>query len=182
MKTVIKKNRFLVTVLAVNLLVLALRPATGIAAFTFTGRNFLSFAVILAPIFILIGLMDVWIERELMIRMMGNRSGLRGALTAFLLGTVTAVPLYALLPVAGTLLRKGSRISNVLIFLGASAGVRIPLLLFEVSSLGWEFTVIRFIANIFAVFFIAFTVERLLRPKDIQQMYENASGTESSDV
>jgi uncharacterized membrane protein YraQ (UPF0718 family) len=47
-----------------------------------------------------------------MIRMMGNRSGLRGALIAFLLGTVTAVPLYALLPVAGTLLRKGSRIST----------------------------------------------------------------------
>ena len=109
------------------------RPETGMTAFSFTERNFLNFVVMLAPVFILIGLMDVWIEREAMIRIMGSQSGLHGALLAFLLGTVTAVPLYALLPVAGVLLKKECRISNVLIFLCSSASVRVPLLLFEIS-------------------------------------------------
>lgn len=178
MKTVIKKYIFLIVVLAVNMLVITVRPEIGIAAFSFTGRNILNFVVILTPIFILIGLMDIWIERELMIRIMGNQSGLRGALFAFLLGTVTAVPLYALLPVAGVLLRKGSRIANVLIFLCSSAAVRIPLLLFEFSSLGWEFTVVRCAANIVVVFAIAFIVDGLLSAKNKEQIYESASELE----
>ena len=176
MKKVIRKYKFLIAVLALNLLILAVSPKTGIAAFCFTQRYLLNFVLILTPIFILIGLMDVWVERELMIRIMGNRSGLRGALIAFLLGSVTAVPLYALLPVAGVLLRKGSRISNVLIFLCSSASVRVPLLLFEVSSLGWKFTLVRFAANIVVVFAIAIIIDRILSTKDKEHIYESESG------
>ena len=61
----------------------------------------------------------------------------------------TAVPLYALLPVAGVLLKKGCRVSNVLIFLCASASIRIPLLFFEISSLGAPFTLISHIQRLF---------------------------------
>lgn len=174
MKTIISKYKFLIAVLVFNLTVLAVWHETGIAAFYFTGRNLISFVVILVPIFILIGLMDIWIERETMIRIMGNQSGRHGALLAFLLGTVTAVPLYALLPVAGVLLKKESRISNVLIFLCSSAGVRVPLLLFEISSLGWKFTLVRFTANIAVVFAIAFIIDRFLNTGDKAQIYENA--------
>lgn len=148
MKKVIKKYKFLIVVLAMNLILLVIQPKTDIDTLSFTSRNFLNFMIMLTPIFILIGLIDVWIERELMIRIMGNQSGLHGALLAFLLGAITAVPLYALLLVAGVLLKKGSRISNVLIFLCSSAGIRIPLLLFEVSSIGWKFTMVCFAANI----------------------------------
>jgi Predicted permeases len=175
MKAIIKRYKYLIAVLALNLLVIAVRPGTGIAACSYSGRNLLNFLVILAPVFILIGLMDIWVERELMIRIMGNQSGLRGTLVAFLLGSVTAVPLYALLPVAAVLLRKGSRIANVLVFLCASAAVRIPLLLFELSSLGWEFTLVRCAANIVVVFAIAFIVDWLLSAKDKEQMYANAT-------
>ena len=178
MKAFIKKHKFLIAVLVIHLFVLAIRPKTGITAFYFAGRNFLNFVIILTPVFILIGLMDTWIERERMIRIMGNHSGPRGALLAFLLGTLTAVPLYALLPVAGVLLRKGSRISNVLIFLCSSAGLRVPLLLFEASSLGWKFTLIRFFANIIAVFAIAHIMNRILSTKDKEQIYENAARME----
>jgi uncharacterized membrane protein YraQ (UPF0718 family) len=175
MKAVIRKYMFLMAVCAVNLLVLALRPSIGLAAFQFTGRNIISFVVILTPIFLLIGLMDVWIERETAVRILGNRSGLCGALLAFLLGAVTAVPMYALLPVAGIMLRKSCRISNVLIFLGSSAGVRIPLLLFEISSLGWRFTLVRFAANAVAVFAMALLIDRLLSEEEKKRVYESAN-------
>lgn len=72
---------------------------------------------------------------------------------------ITAVPLYVLLPVAGALLKKGSRVSNVLIFLCTSVSIRIPLLFFEISSLGVSFTLIRFGLNLLVVFAIAFIIE-----------------------
>ncbi len=128
----------------------------------------------LTPVFICVGLMDVWISREAMIKIMGAKSGLKGAVVALLLGVVTAVPLYALLPVAGVLLKKGSRIANVLLFLCASASIRIPLLLFEISSLGFAFTFIRFVLNVPIVFAIAFIIEKLLSEDDRRAIYDSA--------
>jgi len=174
MKKLIKKYWFLAAVVISNLFALIFYPQTGITALSFTGKNFLNFLFMLTPIFICIGLMDVWIDRDTMIKIMGEKSGFKGMIVALLLGVVTAVPLYALLPVAGVLLKKGSRISNVLIFLCASASIRIPLLLFEISSLGWQFTFTRFGLNIIVVFAIAFIIEKMLSEADKKAIYENA--------
>ena len=114
--------------------------------------------------------MDVWIERDKMIKMMGDSSGLSGMGISLLLGMLTAVPVYALLPIAGLLLKKGGRISNVLIFLCSSVSVRIPLLLFEISSLGIRFAACRFVLNLAVVFVISFLVERLLSKRDRQDI------------
>lgn len=121
----------------------------------------------LVPVFLCVGLMDVWIERD---KMMGDRSGLSGMGISLLLGMLTAVPVYALLPIAGLLLKKGGRISNVLIFLCSSVSVRIPLLLFEISSLGIRFAACRFVLNLAVVFVISFLVERLLSERDRQDI------------
>ena len=114
--------------------------------------------------------MDVWIESDKMIKMMGDRSGLSGMGISLLLGMLTAVPVYALLPIAGLLLKKGGRISNVLIFLCSSVSIRIPLLLFEISSLGIRFAACRFVLNLAVVFVISFLVERLLSERDWQDI------------
>jgi len=173
MKNIIKKYLFLAVVIVMNLIVLIFNPQMEINALNFTWKNFLNFLFMLTPIFICIGLMDVWIERETMIKIMGERSGLKGIFVALMLGMITAVPLYALLPVAGVLLKKGSRISNVLIFLSSSASIRIPLLLFEISSLGWQFTFVRFCLNIIIVFVIAFVIEKLLTEADRKIIHKN---------
>jgi len=141
----------------------------------FTLNNLVNFLFTLTPIFICIGLLDVWVRKETMLKIMGEKSGIQGILVSFLLGVVTAIPLYALLPVAGMLLKKGSKLSNVLIFICSCTSIRIPLLLFEVSSLGLKFTVIRFIANIFIVIIIAFVIDRILTEKDKKSVYENAN-------
>lgn len=174
MKNRLKKHWLLTAVIAVSMLMLIFQPQTEIDALRFTGKNFLNFLFMLAPIFICIGLMDVWIERDTMIKIMGEKAGFKGIIVALLLGMVTAVPLYALLPVAGVLLKKGSRIFNVMVFLCASASIRIPLLLFEISSLGWRFTFVRFGSNIVVVFIIAFVIEKLLSETEKKSIYENA--------
>ena len=175
MKKIIRKYWFLIAVVILNLFALIINPQIQVNALNFTWKNLINFLFMLTPIFICIGLMDVWIERDTMIKIMGEKSGLKGVLVALMLGVITAVPLYVLLPVAGVLLKKGSRISNILIFLCSSASIRIPLLLFEISSLGWQFTFVRFGLNIVVVFIIAFIIEKLLTETDKKEIYDNVN-------
>ena len=144
MKAILQKYWFLFVTVLCNCVIWLYDPQIGKTALSFSGSNFTNFIFILTPVFICVGMMDVWVEREKMIQIMGANSGIKGIVIAVLSGTITAVPLYALLPIAGVLLKKGSRISNVLLFLCTSVSIRIPLLLFEISSLGVSFTLIRF--------------------------------------
>ncbi|HBE06065.1 MAG TPA: permease, partial [Firmicutes bacterium] len=83
------------TVIAVNLVMLIFQPQVELTTLRFAGKNFLNFLFMLTPIFVCVGLMDVWIERDTMVKIMGAKSGFKGVIVALLLGVVTAVPLYA---------------------------------------------------------------------------------------
>lgn len=150
-------------------------PETGRDALRFSGENLLQSMVLLVPVFICVGLLEVWVSRETVTGLMGESSGLRGVLLSFAAGIVTAVPFYALLPVAGMLLGKGCSVRNVLLFLGASTGIRIPLLLFEAASLGWKFTLARLLLNVLAILLTAFGVDGLLSRKDKARMLERTN-------
>lgn len=109
-----------------------------------------------------------------MIKLMGEKSGFIGVAIAFFLGSAAAGPLYAAFPVAGILLKKGSKFSNVLIFIGAWSTTKIPMLLFEASSMGWGFMIARFIINIPGIALIAYITEKLLNEKEKGYIYDNA--------
>ena len=156
----LKKYGMLILLVIINIGIWIYQPQKEYTILYFTGKNFLNFIFMIVPVFICIGLMDIWIKQETMVKIMGKQSGLLGMITSLLLGMVTAVPLYALLPVTGVLLKKGSGISNV-----------IPLLLFEISSLGIKFTLIRLLLNIIVIIAIAFFTEFLLTGKDKKEMY-----------
>jgi len=174
MMKIFKKYGFLTAIIIVNLFALIFFPQVGIKSIAFTWDNFENFLLTLFPVFICIGLLDVWVEKEAMLKIMGEKSGIRGVLLSFLTGMITAVPLYALLPVAGMLLKKGSKFSNVLIFICSCTSIRIPLLLFEVSSMGWKFTAISFLTNIFVVVIIAFLIDLILTEKDKKEIYDSS--------
>lgn len=128
----------------------------------------------LTPTFICIGLLDEWLESETMIRIMGEKSGIKGVFVAFGLGGIMPVALYALLPVAGVMLKRGSKICNVLLFICSCASIRIPLLLFEVSLRRCSFIFVSLVVNIFVVLAIAFIIDKALSDKDKKEVYENA--------
>lgn len=180
-KTWVKRYRFFLLMLLVCLTLLLLAPETGEKAFRLTGDNLLQMASVLPPIFILLGLLEVWVPRETMVRYMGEGSGLRGAMLAFLMGSAAAGPLYAAFPVAAVLLKKGAKIRNVFLFIGAWATTKIPLLLFETASLGARYMLLRFVLDAAGITLIAFTLERSLRKEDVRQLMqtvEQGSGSE----
>lgn len=170
----IKRYGFFLLLALINIAIIILYPELGIKSINLTWKNTIEMMSIIPPIFILLGLLDVWVPRESMIKYMGDKSGFKGALLAFFLGSAAAGPLYAAFPIAGVLLKKGSKFSNVLIFIGAWSTTKIPMLLFEYSSMGYSFTLTRFIINIFGIAAIAFITESSLTKKDKQYIYDKA--------
>jgi uncharacterized membrane protein YraQ (UPF0718 family) len=171
MKLIINRYKFFLFLAAINIVLLILYPSIGQKSFSITWSNMLEMISVLPPIFILLGLLDVWVQRETMIKLMGENSGFMGMIIAFFLGSAAAGPLYAAFPIAGVLLKKGSKLFNVLIFIGAWSTTKIPLLLFEASSMGWTFMLTRFIINIPGIVLIAFLTERFLNQKEKQYIY-----------
>lgn len=136
--------------------------------------SMIEMAMILPPIFVLLGLLDVWVKRETMVKMMGKGSGLKGILLAFLLGSAAAGPLYAAFPVALMLLRKGSSFKNVQIMIGAWSTTKIPMLMFEAASMGLTFTITRFILDIFGILIIVWISEKALGQNELNLIHQNA--------
>jgi uncharacterized membrane protein YraQ (UPF0718 family) len=178
LKNFVKRYKFFIIISIINVIILAVNPVIGLKSIEITWKNALEMLYIIPPIFILLGLLDVWVKRETMVKYMGENSGLFGVLIAFVLGSAAAGPLYAAFPVAVVLLKKGSKLSNVLIMIGAWSTTKIPLLLFEASSMGINFMVTRFILDIFGIAIIAFTTEKLLSKKEMEEIYLRASQME----
>jgi uncharacterized membrane protein YraQ (UPF0718 family) len=109
-----------------------------------------------------------------MVKYMGEGSRIVGVLLAFFIGSAAAGPLYAAFPVAGVLLKKGSKLSNVFIMLGAWSTTKIPLILFEASALGLKFMLIRLGMDLIGIAVIAYFVERVLSKEEKKQIYQKA--------
>ena len=170
----LKRYRFFIGLVFINIGMVLFFPDIGIKSVKLTWANTIEMLSVVPPIFILLGLLDVWVKRETMVKYMGEGSGFIGVVLAFFIGSAAAGPLYAAFPVAGILLKKGSKLSNVLIMLGAWSTTKIPLLLFEVTSMGAKFTVIRLVLNLFGIAVIAYFTERLLSKQEKEKIYKNS--------
>lgn len=173
MKDLLKRYKVFVALAIINILLIIFFPCIGQKSLNITWNNTLEMLSVIPPIFILLGLLDVWIQRETMIKFMGEKSGIIGIAIAFLLGSAAAGPLYAAFPVAGVLLKKGSKFSNVLIFIGAWSTTKIPMLLFETSAMGWKFMLTRFLIDIPGIAIIAYATEKLLTEKEKDNIYNS---------
>ena len=145
-------------------------PEIGSKALNNTLASFQEMLSVLPPIFVLLGLLDVWVDRATMVKYTGKGSGVKGVLIAFLLGSAAAGPLYAAFPFAGVMLKKGSSLMNVLIFIGAWSTTKIPLLAFEAASMGLKFTLIRLGLSLIGIPLIAFVTEKTLRKQDFEEI------------
>ena len=145
-------------------------PDLGKQALNNTLGSFKEMLSVLPPIFVLLGLLDVWVDRATMVKYTGKGSGIKGVLIAFLLGSAAAGPLYAAFPFAGVMLKKGSSLTNVLIFIGAWSTTKIPLLAFEAASMGPKFTLIRLGLSLVGIPLIAFVTEKTLRKQDFEEI------------
>lgn len=171
MKMISRYKVFLLLALA-NIIIGLIMPGIGLKSLELTRANLLEMMSVIPPIFILLGLLDVWVDRSTMIRLTGNGSGLKGVLISFLMGSAAAGPLYAAFPVAGMMLKKGSSLMNVFIFIGAWSTTKIPMLTFEAASLGLPFTLTRLALSVIGILAIALISQKSLNPGQKEELYK----------
>lgn len=174
MKNLLKRYRFFLVMLLVLGGIAAFDTTLGLKAAQLSWDNLLDLMAVVPPIFILLGLLDVWVPREVMIRLTGEKSGIGGIVLSFLLGSFAAGPLYAAFPVAGIMLKKGSKLSNIMVFIGAWSTTKIPLLLFEATAMGWTFMLGRLVLNLPVILIIGYLVEKSMPRHDIEKIYQSA--------
>ena len=108
-----------------------------------TTSSILQMLSVLPPIMIMLGLMDVWVPREQLMKYMGNNSGIIGIFLAMLIGSIAAGPMYASFPFTAVLIKKGAKFSNIITFMNSWCLIKISTLLFEFSALGYKFTLVK---------------------------------------
>jgi len=153
-------------------------PQRGARAVEVTAFSLREMLLVIPPVFILLGLLDVWVPRETMTRFMGPGSGLKGVLLAIFLGSAAAGPLYGAFPVAAVFMKKGVTLRNVFIFLGAWSTTKIPMFLFELSALGVRFALTRLAVDIPGIILIAWVLVSALSAAEKSQLMERLRDTE----
>lgn len=169
----IKRYSVLLILLSILFIILFINYPIGIKVFKNAEASFLQMLSVLPPIMILLGLMDVWIPRETLIKYMGDNSGILGICFSMLIGSLAAGPMYAAFPFTALLLKKGAKFSNIIIFLNSWCVTKVSTLLFEVSSLGFKFTFIRLLIDIPGVILMGYLVYYFMDKKSLNDIYSN---------
>ena len=156
----LKPFRLVLAIIIVDLALAAFSPSLGYSSLKISWDYLFEMLTFIPPIFVLMGLLDVWVPRELVEKNIGPNSGWRGIVLSILVGTAAAGPLYAAFPVAATLWRKGAKVSNIMIFLNTWAAIKIPMLTVEMKYLGLPFALMRLALTLPAIIIIGYLVER----------------------
>lgn len=131
------------------------------------GKNFWTFfsemITFLPLMFILIGLIDVWVPKEKVERHIGPGSAFKGTFWIVMLAMLQAGPLYGAFPVAYLLWKKGCSIKNIFIYLGAFSTLKIPMLTFEIGFLGLKFSLLRTLFTLPVFIGIGYIMEAYLK-------------------
>jgi uncharacterized membrane protein YraQ (UPF0718 family) len=105
-----------------------------------TLRNVLGLII---SVTIFVGLANVWIKPQGIVRLLGKESGFRGLLLSSVVGILLTGPLYIVFPLLKTFREKGARGASIATMITAWGGIRLPLIPLEIHFLGWPFFLLR---------------------------------------
>lgn len=174
MITFVNKNRFL-TLSVVFLIVFSFIDFNiTVTSLDNAFNQIISMLMIVPPIFILIGLFDVWVPREQVISLMGENSGIKGMFLAFFLGAFSAGPTIAAFPIAMIMIKKGAKYSNVLFFLMVWSSLKLPIVFYQVVEIGWQLSLIINVSMLFMFILGALVSDKLISKKEHNEIYQKA--------
>lgn len=163
----IKNNLFLIIVVLVYLAIFIMKPTLGIDSVKGSAYYLKEMLMIMPVIFVLTALLDLWVPKEKIMQFLGKDSKAKGALLSFVIGSVSAGPIYAAFPMCVMLLHKGASIRNIIIILSSWSVIKIPMLINEFKFLGAEFMIIRWVLTIIAILIFSWITDRIVKPKDL---------------
>lgn len=163
-----KKHKILIVALIAYFLVGVISPDKLLMALGQSKHYFIEMLQILPAVFILTSLIQTWIPTKVIMKYFGDGSGIKGTLISFLIGSLSAGPIYAAFPVCQTLLQKGAGIKNILIILSAWAVVKVPMLINEAKFMGLTYMGFRWLLTLIAILVMSTIINKLVKIEDLK--------------
>lgn len=138
-RRLVRVHWLLLVTLGLYLWAFALTPDRAFNALSIATNTFASVLLLIIAVFGLVGLLQVWISRDLIVRLLGREGGIKGLLIAALCGTLLIGPAYIIFPLLMSIQKQGARWAVITIVL-TSYAVKLQMIPIEVGFLGWPFS------------------------------------------
>lgn len=165
----LKGNLFIIVVVLAYIVMFIVRPEMGVASVKNSAYYIKEMLMIMPVIFILTALLDLWLPKDKVIRYLGKEAGIKGVVLSFVLGSVSAGPVYAAFPMCVMLHKKGASIRNIVIILSSWAVIKIPMLLNEAKFLGLKFMAIRWVLTVIAIILFSWITAKFVKDTDLPE-------------
>lgn len=168
-----KSNLFLVLVILLYSILMIVNPEMGWEGVKNSGYYIKEMLMIMPVIFILTSLLDCWVPKETIMKLLGKEAKMKGSLFSFILGSISAGPIYAAFPFCVMLHKKGASIKNIVIILSSWAVIKIPMLINEVKFLGLKFMALRWLLTVIAIILFASITDKIVKDSDLKEEETN---------
>lgn len=172
----IKENLFFLTVVLIYLLIAIIKPSMALESVKNSGYYIKEMLLIMPVIFILTALLDLWVPKDRIMQLLGEESKAKGVFLSFVIGSISAGPIYAAFPMCVMLHKKGASIRNIVIILSSWAVIKVPMLLNEAKFLGVKFMAIRWVLTVIAIIVFSWITNKMIKDEDIPNIDNRVSG------
>lgn len=163
----IKENLFFVIIILTYIIIALINPTLGVESVKNSVYYIKEMLIIMPVIFVLTALLDMWVPREKIMELLGKDAKAKGMLLAFVIGSISAGPIYAAFPMCVMLHKKGASIRNIIIILSSWAVIKVPMLLNEAKFLGPKFMIIRWILTVVAIIIFSWIADKMIKGEDL---------------
>lgn len=171
-----RENMFIIVVAAAYILIFLINPNMGVTSIKNSAYYIKEMVMIMPVIFVLTALLDTWVAKEKITKYLGKEANAKGNILSFVLGSISAGPIYAAFPMCVMLHKKGASVQNLVIILSSWAVIKIPMLLNEVKFLGIKFMAIRWVLTVIAIAVFSWTTSKIVKDEDVVEKEEKIKG------
>ncbi|MDF1581228.1 MAG: permease [Desulfuromonadales bacterium] len=136
-------------------------PQRALRALTSGGTLLLSVALIIVAVIGLIGLLQVWISKDAVARLLGTDSGWMALLLSAFCGMILIGPPYLIFPLLQAIRKAGARWAVITTVLSTYA-VKLQMIPLESSFLGWRFSLARSLLTVALAIPLGLLIEALM--------------------
>ncbi len=165
-KEMLRDWLILAFLLSLSFILLTLYPANKDAVAKTSWEYLIELMWVLPAVMIIIGLFAVFIPNDVVAKYLGKSSGIKGILISIGIGMLPTGPLYVAFPMAAAMLKKGARISNIIVFLSAWACIKLPQEMVELQFLGLDFMLMRLALTVIFVVIMGILIEKIIEWND----------------
>lgn len=137
-----KQNWLVWVVAAAYVAMAATRPEQAARAASLSVQTFVDLIATLLTVFVFVGLFQVWINDEFIMKHLGEESGVKGLALGAGLGTVLHGPLIGVFPLLRALLAKGAKL-GVVVAIVSTWAIKLPMIPLEIKLFGLRFALLR---------------------------------------